>query len=320
MSKNTQTKPKVVDEKDLTPGKYVLVKGNLEYSRLVTPIAGEDLDRENRRRAQNGMLAIDKPYTTLQLTNAEVLPNTPDGSLSLEEKFVDQQFWTYTPAANRPNDNAYRFTVTNKSPYPNNFYQASADNPKEGSQIFPERELAKGLSVILILKIVQYKVQARKGSVLQGIILQEPIRYYDGATEAMQSIGLNLHAAAQPAPQTLPAAPSQAPAAQPMPQTSFSTPSPAATAPMPGAAPEQNVPAAPSTPEGPWHCAHCGALVAADQAFCGQCGAKKDASGIGAPMGGGNPYAIPPVPANTPAQTNPPAGIRYDASANNRDY
>ena len=282
---NANTK-RTISDSQLTVNNYILVRGNIEFSRLLKKIEGDELIKDQRRKMQMGMNPIDKPYTTIQLTNARIVPLKP-GQKSIEETFVEERFYKKT---NDPTDTAYHYSIINKSPFPNLFYQAVDGKTTEGNQIYPEAELANGLDVILVLRVFQAANFGRKSITLHSVIIQEPVRYYVAAnTKALEDAGIILHNTEAPTAQP------QAPVAAPAPGEAFATNAPV----------QKEMP----QPEGPWTCPHCGTLVPAGQLFCGACGTKKDEV---ATDNVGNPYANP----NQPTQ----GGIRYNANDNIRNY
>ena len=281
---------RTIRNNQLTPDTLVMVRGNIEFSRLIRPISGEELEKDKRRRAQMGSIPIDKPYTTVTLTNARIVPLKP-GQKSVEETYVEERFYR---KASDPADAPLHYAITNKSPYPNQFYQNDPGETTKGQQIYPERELANGLDVILILRVFASSSFAQKGIGLHSIVLQEPLRYYmNDSSRALEAAGIMLRRQPNPngdvpdvaaAPVEPVAAP--APVAQPEVNTFATTPVAAPVVP----------PVA--TPDGTWLCPQCGTPVPANQNFCGVCGAQKSAI---AP----NPYQ------------NPQGGIRVDTDHRN---
>lgn len=324
---NTVSKQKTISDSQLTVGALVLVRGNTEYSRLLRKIEGEELEKDKMRKAQAGMIPVEKPYTTVQLTNARVIPLNPAAGFTPEEIFVSERFYR---RQTDPVDAPWHFTVNNKSPFPNQFYMARQGKTTEGDLIVPENELANGLDVILVLRIFQSGSFSRKGVGLHSIILQEPIRYYAGDnTRALAEAGIILHGSPSytPAPQAAQAAPAAqsgfapvqgqaAPATQvapAAPANAFATSQ--QNAPAPAAAPAQApIPA----PTAPWTCPGCGTLVGADSKFCNNCGTAKPAEQAAPAPAGGNPYAA--AAQNIVNQAPQAGGIRYDAGDNGRNY
>lgn len=300
-SAKTTSRPKTVMDKDLKENTFVLVQGHIEYCRLLRPIQGEELEKDKRRKLQSGITPIEKPYTTITVKDARIVP-LHKGMKSPEEAYVEERFWWYTNEGNNP---TYHYSINNKSPYPNQFYQSVNNNPLEGNQFQPEAELANGLDVILILRIFQPSNFKHKGIGLHGVILQEPMRYYVGAnTAALNNAGIILHNMPDAQPETKPEQNMEtdvAPAAEAAPM--FST----SPAPAPAAASQQNF----GTPEGPWTCPNCGNIVPAGQAFCGSCGTKRADT---ATVSAGNPYA------NPVQDTASQSGIRFNPDSTARDY
>lgn len=259
---------KTIRNNQLTPETYVIVRGNIEFSRLTRPFDGEELEKDKRRRMSTGGIPIDKPYTTVTIGNARILPLKP-GQKSIEETYVEERFYS---KANDP-DKIQHYSVTNKSPYPNRFYQADPGKILEGEQIYPERELANGLDVVLVLRIFAANGFAQRGIGLYSIILQEPLRYYmNDQTKALEAAGIHLRNQPNPNEETpaitdAPVEPATVPAPQ---ENAFATPAPAV--------PE--VAAAPVVEDanGPWICPQCGTEVPAGQNFCGTCGSRKAAA------------------------------------------
>ena len=285
---------RTVSESQLTVNTYVLVRGNIEFARLLNKIDGDELIKDQHRKMQMGMSPIDKPYTTVTLTNARIVPIKP-GFKSPEETFVEERFYK---RQGDPADAPFHYTINNKSPFPNLFYQAEPGKNTEGTQIHPEAELANGLDVILILRIFQATKIARKSVTLHAILLQEPVRYYIGNnTKALEEAGIILHSTQKPSNVEPPK-----PAANPAVSTFATQP----TQIMQPTQPTQMMQPTMPEPEGPWTCPKCGSVVAAGQIFCGTCGTQKNA-----PVG--NPYAAQ-------VQNTHSGGIRYDANDVNRDY
>ena len=290
---NTMPVQRTVQNRDLTPNTKIQVRGNIEFSRLTTKIEGEALEEANKRRVALGMQPISKPYTSITLTNARIVPMKA-GVMSPEEKYVEERFYQ---RMGDPAGAPFHYSFENKSPYDNTFYRegTTADGKTAWNQFKPEGELANGLDVTLYLQVFQSKGFAQKGIALRGVVLHEDPRYYQPTTDPdLAAAGIIVNR--DPSLRTNNAA--QTPAT---PAHAAVDPAPAQTA-NPYAAP-QATPAAPpvqAEPDGPWTCPNCGSANPAGQMFCGSCGTKKSAP---QPVAG-NPYAQ--------------GGIRYDG--NGRGY
>ena len=106
---NTVSNNRTVSESQLTVNTYVLVRGNIEFARLLNKIEGEELVKDQRRKMQMGMSPIDKPYTTVTLTNARIVPIKP-GFKSPEETFVEERFYK---RQGDPADAPFHYTINN---------------------------------------------------------------------------------------------------------------------------------------------------------------------------------------------------------------
>lgn len=306
---NAQT-PKISTDQ-LTPGAVIIVEGSVTYSRITKFVEGEELVRENQRKASRGMIPSDKPYTTIAIANAKIVPLNPN-ALTLEEQYVQSRFYN---SKNDPSLICYQYE--NKSPYLPRISQAREGSANTFDQIVPQGELANGLKVMLIMTIYASKKFGKNALGLEQIVSKEPIRYYDGSNtaKALAQRGMTYvpltpekdkaaitpketastataaaTATAAPTAPTAPVAP-VAPQANPYMNAPNPTPAPAPDpTPVQTAAPAMNPPEEPASP---WVCQTCGSTVAANQGFCGACGAKRPT-------------------ANTAVNTNPYGGIVYD--------
>lgn len=263
---------RTINLNQLQPNSTILVRGKLGYSRLTRQIDGEELQKDMQRRQQKGWIPIEKPYTTATINNAEVIPSGLNGQKSQADIYIEEHFYQ-----SRSNQAAgWSYTANNKGaklPY------ICEMKGNQAVEVIPEGELASGLDVTLVLRV--FKGRPNNGLSLDGVIVNEPIRYYTGATGAgLSDRGITFvpaPAAAAPAPAQATAAPASAPAPAPAP----------AVAPAPAAFPADDNPF--------------GTPVSAP---VGNPYAAQPASGMpfGAPQGG-----------YQPAQPQP--GIRYDVNS-----
>lgn len=163
----------------------VFVRGTLQFSRVTKHIAGEDLKKENIRRERIGMSAVETPFLTATINNAQVVP-LKKGQLSLEEQYIENRFYQ------RANDPSNHYSIISKSPFLPWIGEADPANKSTIRQIKPEGELATGLDVMLVLRTYQAGSYQNKGFNLDGIIVYEPVRYYTSAdaTARMAAAGL----------------------------------------------------------------------------------------------------------------------------------
>lgn len=152
-------------------GKTFLVNGNITYCRITSQIAGEELAKSDLRRTQKGWLAVGRPHTTIQLCNASVICNNPQAKTPEEIYGIESLFVSASEIA-RDNGGGYSFTGMNKGKY---LPWVGVAEGNVVNEIHPSAELAVGLNVTLLMRVFQGK--PNKGVTLDGVIVNEPIRY-----------------------------------------------------------------------------------------------------------------------------------------------
>lgn len=200
---------RTINLNQLTPNTTVLVRGKLAFSRLAKQIDGEELQKDMQRRQQKGWLPIDKPYTTVTINNAQIV--CANGQKSLADTYVEEHF--YQSRAQQAT--GWSYTANNKG---KNLPYICEMKGQQAVQVIPEAELANGLDVTLVLRV--FKGKPNNGLSLDGVIVNEPIRYYSGGQGAgLSELGITFVPAAAPAAPVAapaaPAAPAQAPVAAP---------------------------------------------------------------------------------------------------------
>lgn len=166
---------RTVNSNDLTPGKLFAVRGKLGYSRLTSQIDGDELRKDITRRRQKGWMPIERPYTTATINGAEVICADAN-NLTPEERYAVESLYVSTASRNQ---GEFSFTANNKGnslPY---IAVSRPDDPSVADQIQPDGELASGLDVTLIMRV--FKGKPNNGVSLDGVIVNEPIRYYNNA-------------------------------------------------------------------------------------------------------------------------------------------
>lgn len=332
-----------IPSSQLTPGAFINVRGTVEFSRLTRFLTDKEMD-EQRRRSPSSFFPT-KPFTTITVNNAQIVPQNPNGQLSKEEIYVQETFFT---SANKPGMN---YGIQNKSPNFPRFYQVRV-NP-DGSidnthvdEVPAKGELAKGLDVILVLHVFKPKNYANCGIGLEAVIAQEKIRYYEGggALQHLANMGVTVTELSQEerqatqAAQTQTATASAAPAPQPVPapvgdpfssaaqNNAAPTPTYPQNAGMPAGMPAPAAPVSAPTPapvqtaapaSDTWKCPNCGHDNTGK--FCNECATPRPVQTAapaqqGTPAGNGNPYTSDAVLGQTRT------GIRFDPNDNNRNY
>lgn len=160
-----------ITNKSIVPGELVVVKGKLSFSRLAKQIAGDDLIKDNQRRVQRGMSPIDRPYTSVTIDQAVIIPKT-NGQLTATEIYLQNRFYT---SKSRNAQGGMSYTAMNKSSYLPHIGLFNAQT-EVIDEIALERDLASGLDVVLVMRGFAGK-QGNNGVSLDWVIIPE-LRYY----------------------------------------------------------------------------------------------------------------------------------------------
>ncbi len=172
-----------ITNKDIVPGELIVVKGKLNFSRLAKQVAGDDLIKDDQRRVQRGMSPIGRPYTSITIDQAVVLPKV-SGQLSITEQYLQNRFYTSKRAQGF---GGMSYTAMNKSPY---LPHIGLFDQKTGQidEIELERDLDSGLDVVLVMRSFAGK-QGNNGVSLDWVIIPE-LRYYGGSGGIESILGL----------------------------------------------------------------------------------------------------------------------------------
>lgn len=176
----------------IEPGTTFMVRGKLSFSRITSRIEGEELTRRIDSARRNGLIPIDKPHTTASITNARVVYQNVDAQGNPTTK-LDAEIYA--------EESLYQSRKNPQSGWCYNAYNKGSALPDVGildkdgktvNGIVPEHELANGLDVTLVMRVFKPKNQMNHGVSLIGIIVNEPVRYYDGNAMAnsLQEHGL----------------------------------------------------------------------------------------------------------------------------------
>lgn len=324
-----------MDNNTIRTNRTVFIQGTVQFSRICSHIKDDELAKNNQLRKSRGLMSIDKPYTTITVANAQILPD-PSG-FTPEDTFVQNKF--YKEKARKDDPNApWNFSIDSKSPYLPRVTKAINNNLANGVTEIPhlENELAQGVEVILTVRTFKSENFTNIGLSLDGIIVVGELRYRTPSSleAALASRGITFQPAsaahtaepvaqAEPAPVSAPtgnpyatqpaqtSVPQQVPQQQaysmlPQPQNAAPfTPEPAQPQQMAMNPPIATAPQANVSDVSPWTCNNCGTTVAAGQKFCGNCGTTKPIAA--------NPYAGQP-------QTDTQTGIVFNPDDPARNY
>lgn len=166
-------KQKTIQNAQLTEGTQILIRGNVVYSRITSHIEGEELEKDKIRRKNNQppQRPIDKPYTTITITNARIEPMT-QGQFTVEEQYLHERIYDSKKNPDMKNN----YTSISKSPFLPNIAIVRNGDPNNADQIVPQGELDRGLDVTLVLRV--FASNGNKGLSLDAVLVNEPIRYY----------------------------------------------------------------------------------------------------------------------------------------------
>lgn len=182
-----------ISTNDLNPNTNFLISGTVGFSRISKRIEGEELQKDIQRQKALGRRVIhDKPYTSLSINNAQVLIATP-GKPTIEESYAQEHLYK----SSAKGATGYSFTGRNKSATLPAVYVHDPNNP---NKVVPMNEpltgeLAVGLRVTLIMRT--FKSPQNNGVSLDGVILDEPIRYYSSNTLDLSAYGITVEGAPQ---------------------------------------------------------------------------------------------------------------------------
>lgn len=180
---------KTIDNHQLTPDAIYMVNGQVGFSRITRHTTDKEREAANQRRKH----PIDKNYTTITLYNASVVARDP-ANPTVEERYAAECLYR-SSSEDYPGNN---FSAMNKS---RNLPRIGVKDPLPGNpnnykEIIPAGELAKGLSVTLIMRV--FKGQGNNGVSLDRILVNEPIRYYgnsdDTVNENLAGFGITFQA------------------------------------------------------------------------------------------------------------------------------
>ena len=223
---------RTISTQSLTPGELFCVRGKLTYGRLAKQVDGEELEKDKQRRAARGMRPIERPYTSATITDAYV-PLKDKNNPTLEERYAQESL--YTSHAN--GSHGFNFSAVNRGNRLPWIGVRDPQDPFKVEQIVLPNELASGLDVTLVMRVFQGK--PNKGVTLDGVVLNEPPRYFASAdpTASLSALGITFIPAETTA---------QAPESAPMAHEAFPFANQQAQ-PEPTAAPAQTV-----TQTNPW--------------------------------------------------------------------
>ena len=172
-----------INASQLNGNSYVYVRGNVEFSRLTRFLTDKELEADKLKRQARGMMPIDTNYLTVTISNARIVPINP-AQLSLEEQYIQETFYK---SQKNPNVNTYS-PVSKSNNFPK-FFEPVA-KPDGSYDMNHCRELpisnepATGLDITIIMRSFKPKKFNNVGFVIDSIIANGPMKYYDSSFAA----------------------------------------------------------------------------------------------------------------------------------------
>lgn len=160
---------RTVTSNNLTPGKTAAIRGQVTWSRIRARVEGEALKRENERLKAAGRLTKDKPYTSITVANAQIVPLDPSGqTLTAEETYALEHMFDAKAGRSYTGESHGKY-LPDVGVWDQNTGDVKWLTSMEG-------ELAPGMDVTVIM--VAYEGKPNNGFGLQAVICNEPIRYF----------------------------------------------------------------------------------------------------------------------------------------------
>lgn len=223
-----------ISASQIRPGANIIIRGQIEYARVRSLMGPEDIDKLNQARTRSKYkLDRNKPLTRLSLYNTEVVPQSPDGKLTIEEYYVYERMFQTQDKPELGN----RWNIDNKGNrlpallkvVDGQARQIMDDEVPPSSMSIPT-EPAKDQIVTVILNVYPSD-GGNNGIGIQAIIFNDEPQWFSGGssvnTGALAALGITLsgpivnqtgtiavETAAQPTEVAAPAAPVAAPVQQ----------------------------------------------------------------------------------------------------------
>lgn len=157
-----------IDKNKLVNDEIMYISGKVEFSRLLKPYEGAELEKLDRDRVANGKYPVGKPYTTITIKNVTIDYKNPQNP-SILEQYVQERCYQ-----SKKDPSCWCYGINNKSGTPVfGHYDAAT---KQVNEIVLEGELAKDSQVSLMLK--SFTGKSGKGVGLECVIIMDPVIQY----------------------------------------------------------------------------------------------------------------------------------------------
>lgn len=188
-----------ISASQIRPGANIIIKGQIEYARVRSLMGPEDIDKLNQARTRSKYkLDRNKPLTRLSLYNTEVVPQSPDRKLTIEEYYVYERMFQTQDKPELGN----RWNIDNKGNrlpallkvVDGQARQIMDDEVPSSSMSIPT-EPAKDQIVTVILNVYPSD-GGNNGIGIQAIIFNDEPQWFSGGssvnTGALAALGITL--------------------------------------------------------------------------------------------------------------------------------
>ena len=172
-------------------GDKIILKGTVAFARLDKLVDGADLDRENQRRTQMGMIPT-KAFRSVTIENPEIVQGQGTPLAKFHEQEVYQSKGSGKPTMN----------FESKSLFPPSFGHIQ---PNGAIQEIPDpqKNPAQGQVVYLMISAYQTKSHSNLGSTFDAVVYEQgEIKFYESKSNSLAGFGQAMNMPVEPmAPQ-----------------------------------------------------------------------------------------------------------------------
>ena len=162
----------------------VELRGKVSYSHITRKIEGEELAKENARRAQKGIAPTDTPYYAFNIQNPEILNSDTNPVPPIVVQYLNEKIKSRIDPNTQVSSRTYFGTSKSKFA-PSVAYSVLAGQNLAGVGIADnnaplEKELANGLDVTIGLRFYAVSKGIGAGVNVDYVLVNEPVRFYEG--------------------------------------------------------------------------------------------------------------------------------------------
>lgn len=194
---------RTINTNQLTPGTTFMVRGKVTWSHIASLIQGKELEERIARERQAGRMGIiDRPHSTISIHEARVVYKNPQAEQNPQLRRIEENYANETMFASSKHS-GMNFTGVNRTtrlPWVGTI--APGTTEVQAMQAL-DAELAREMDVTLVMRVYKGGTGKNNGVNLDGIILNEPIRYFQSVN--LSDYGLTFKPAEPAAPAAAPA-------------------------------------------------------------------------------------------------------------------